>query len=97
MHVTADRQAQIYGGTAGQAFDPCCHQACDTFANNSDTGLDQMSDAAAHATYTYALTKMPVTNEGPLTPGKNGTPPTADSPGPGNSSDGGHDNQEEDR
>ena len=85
------RQAQIYGGTAGQAYDPCYHQACDTFANNSDQGLDEMSDAVAHGTYTYALTKEAVTNGGRLKPGKNGTPPPANSPGPGNSTDGGHD------
>ncbi len=89
--IKTERQAQIYGGTAGIAYDPCYHQACDTFANNSNTGLDQMSDAAAHATYTYALTTEAVTNGGRLKPGKNGTPPEADSPGPGNQADGGHD------
>jgi Zn-dependent M28 family amino/carboxypeptidase len=47
-------QAAVYGGTAGIAYDPCYHQACDTFANNSDTGLDQMSDATAHAVITFA-------------------------------------------
>jgi Peptidase family M28 len=47
-------QASTYGGTAGIAYDPCYHQACDTYANNSDTGLDQMSDAAAHAVITFA-------------------------------------------
>ena len=47
-------QAATYGGTAGVAYDPCYHQACDTYANNSDTGLDQMSDAAAHAVITFA-------------------------------------------
>jgi Zn-dependent M28 family amino/carboxypeptidase len=47
-------QAAVYGGTAGIAYDPCYHQACDTYANNSDTGLDQMSDAAAHAVITFA-------------------------------------------
>jgi Zn-dependent M28 family amino/carboxypeptidase len=86
-----ERQAEIYGGTAGQAYDPCYHQACDTFANNSDRGLDEMSDAAAHATYTYALTEEAVTNGGRLKPGRNGTPAAANSPGPGNSTDGGHD------
>jgi len=45
--------AAIYGDTAGIAFDPCYHQACDTFANSSDTALDQMSDAAAHAVITF--------------------------------------------
>jgi Peptidase family M28 len=47
-------QAAIYVGTAGVAYDPCYHQAPDTYANNSDTGLDQMSDAAAHAVITFA-------------------------------------------
>jgi hypothetical protein len=48
------RQAQLYGGTAGLAYDPCYHAACDTFANVSITALDQMSDAIAHATITFA-------------------------------------------
>jgi Zn-dependent M28 family amino/carboxypeptidase len=47
-------QAAIYGGTGGVAYDHCYHQACDTFANNSNVALDQMSDAIAHATITFA-------------------------------------------
>ncbi|MDP1848154.1 MAG: M28 family peptidase [Solirubrobacteraceae bacterium] len=47
-------QVLLYGGTAGIPFDPCYHQACDTIANINDTALDQMSDAAAHATITLA-------------------------------------------
>ncbi len=47
-------QAATYGGTADVAYDPCYHQACDTFANNSATGLDQMSDAAAHAVLLFS-------------------------------------------
>ncbi|HEX6391232.1 MAG TPA: M28 family metallopeptidase [Solirubrobacteraceae bacterium] len=47
-------QAAIYGGTAGIAYDPCYHAACDTYDNNSNTALDQMSDAIAHATITFA-------------------------------------------
>ena len=88
------RQARIYGGTAGTAYDPCYHQAFDTFANNTDRGLHEMSDAAAHATYTYALTEKAVTDGGPVKDGRNGTPPAADSPGPGNSPAGGHDHHE---
>jgi Zn-dependent M28 family amino/carboxypeptidase len=49
-------QATIYGGTAGVAYDPCYHQACDTIANLSNTALDQMADAAAHATLVFAQT-----------------------------------------
>jgi Zn-dependent M28 family amino/carboxypeptidase len=49
-------QATIYGGTAGVAYDHCYHQACDTIANLSNTALDQMADAAAHATLVFAQT-----------------------------------------
>ena len=87
--IKTARQATIYGGTAGMAYDPCYHQACDTFANNNDRGLDEMSDAAAHATYTFARTKEEITNDGRLKPGRNGTPPPADSSGPGNNAGGG--------
>ena len=40
---TAFQQA-LWGGTAGEQFDPCYHQACDTYANNSDHALDVNSD-----------------------------------------------------
>ncbi len=52
--VKTAQEAAVYGGTAGAAYDPCYHQACDTFANNSNTGLDQMVDAAAHAVLYFA-------------------------------------------
>jgi Zn-dependent M28 family amino/carboxypeptidase len=57
--IKTARQEAIYGGFAGLAFDPCYHQACDTFFNLSHTALDQMSDAAAHATWTLANSKRP--------------------------------------
>ena len=47
-------QAAIYGGTAGIAYDPCYHAACDTYDNNSNEALDQMSDAIAHSIITFA-------------------------------------------
>jgi Zn-dependent M28 family amino/carboxypeptidase len=58
--VKTAEQAAIYGGTAGLAYDPCYHQACDTIANLSSTALDQMSDATAHATLVFAMTKSAV-------------------------------------
>ncbi len=45
-------EAAIFGGNAGEAYDPCYHLACDTFDNILPGGLtvlDQLSDAAAHA------------------------------------------------
>ncbi len=51
---TAD-EAALFGGTAGVAYDPCYHQACDTFANNNDFALDTNSDAVAYATLFFAM------------------------------------------
>jgi Zn-dependent M28 family amino/carboxypeptidase len=48
-------QAAVYGGTAGESYDPCYHQACDTFLNNNNTVLGQFADAAAFAILTYAM------------------------------------------
>jgi Zn-dependent M28 family amino/carboxypeptidase len=54
--VKTAEEAAIYGGIAGVAYDHCYHQACDTIANLSNTALDQMSDASAHATLAFAMT-----------------------------------------
>lgn len=48
-------QAAVYGGTAGIAYDPCYHQACDNLGNVNRTALDQNSDAIAFAVGRYAL------------------------------------------
>jgi Zn-dependent M28 family amino/carboxypeptidase len=53
--VKTPEQAATYGGTAGIAYDPCYHQACDTFDNISLEVLDQNSDAIAYVTLTYAM------------------------------------------
>ena len=58
--IKTPEQAAIYGGTAGVAYDPCYHLACDTYANNSDTAIDQMSDATAHAVLNFAMTTSAV-------------------------------------
>ena len=51
---TAD-EAAIYGGTAGDQYDPCYHLACDTFDNISLEALEINSDAVAYATLSYAM------------------------------------------
>ena len=58
--VKTAQEAATWGGTAGIAYDPCYHQACDTYANNSDTALDVNSDAMAHAIITYATSTADV-------------------------------------
>ncbi|MCP8687356.1 M20/M25/M40 family metallo-hydrolase [Marinobacterium sedimentorum] len=58
--IKSDDEAAIYGGTAGVAYDPCYHLACDTEDNFSFEALDEMSDAAAHAILTFAMTTSAV-------------------------------------
>jgi Zn-dependent M28 family amino/carboxypeptidase len=58
--IKTDGEVLIYGGTAGIQYDPCYHLACDTFDNISLEALDQMSDAAAHAVLTFAMTTSSV-------------------------------------
>ena len=48
----ADRDA--YGGTAGEAYDPCYHKACDDVENVSRRSLRQLSNGVAHAVGYYS-------------------------------------------
>jgi Zn-dependent M28 family amino/carboxypeptidase len=66
--IKTDEEAATYGGTAGQPYDPCYHQACDTTANIDPTVLDQMADAVAHATWTWGHRSLP-----PRAPGAGAT------------------------
>lgn len=54
--IKTPEQAEIFGGLAGEPYDPCYHQACDTIDNVDNTVLEQMADAIAHATLTFAET-----------------------------------------
>ena len=75
-------QAATYGGTAGIAYDPCYHQACDTFANNSNTGLDEMSDAAAHVILMLSRVKIDVRETEAVAALRTSGSRVADAPGP---------------
>ena len=61
--IKTEEEAAIYGGTAGEAYDPCYHEACDTIRNVSRRALDQLGDATAHAVLTFAMRKAPVRDE----------------------------------
>jgi hypothetical protein len=50
----------IWGGTAGEQFDPCYHEACDTFSNNNDHALEVNSDLIAFAALTFAFSTQSV-------------------------------------
>ena len=41
--------AELWGGAAGQRYDPCYHSACDTTANIDGTALDRNADVLAAA------------------------------------------------
>lgn len=66
-------QVAIFGGVAGEQYDPCYHEACDTLDSvfgfppglpeldgNGAVSLDQLSDGAAHATWSFASRRDPL-------------------------------------
>ena len=48
-------EVALWGGTAGQQYDPCYHLACDTYANVNTFALDVNSDAMAYSVIQYAM------------------------------------------
>ena len=62
--IKSAEEEEMFGGTAGLAYDPCYHAACDTITNLSESALDIMSDAVAHATLTFAETTSAVNGTG---------------------------------
>jgi Zn-dependent M28 family amino/carboxypeptidase len=53
--VKTEEQAEIFGGTPGVIMHPCYHTPCDRVDSVHRTFLDQMADAAAHATLWVAM------------------------------------------
>jgi Zn-dependent M28 family amino/carboxypeptidase len=58
--IKTAEQVEMYGGTSGEQYDPCYHQACDTVDNVDVDELDRMADATAHAVLTFAMTTSAV-------------------------------------
>ncbi|KQY56993.1 M28 family peptidase [Nocardioides sp. Root140] len=52
--VKTEAQAEAWGGTVGEEFDPCYHAACDGVGNVSVEAIDHNSDAMAHVIITLA-------------------------------------------
>ena len=52
--VKTEEQEAIWGGVAGESFDPCYHQECDTLDNVDQHALSVNADAVAFAVFTYA-------------------------------------------
>ncbi|WP_433335415.1 M28 family metallopeptidase [Spirillospora sp. CA-294931] len=55
--IKTAREAELFGGTAGAAYDGCYHQACDTIANIDDRALKVNLGAIAHSAVTYAFSR----------------------------------------
>lgn len=68
--IKTAEEAETHGGTAGEAYDPCYHQACDTITNLSTQALYELGDAAAHATLTLTKSKRGLYPDGSVAPQK---------------------------
>jgi aminopeptidase Y len=61
--IKTPEEAAIWGGTAGDQYDPCYHLACDTFDNISLDALDVNSDAVAASVLQYAMNTETINGE----------------------------------
>lgn len=61
--IKTAEEAALWGGTAGQQYDPCYHQACDTFANVNLQALEANADAVAYATLWFSMNTAPVNGQ----------------------------------
>jgi aminopeptidase Y len=55
--IKTPEEAAVWGGTAGDQYDPCYHLACDTYDNINLHALDVNADAVAYAILEYAMDK----------------------------------------
>ncbi|MCM5681547.1 M28 family metallopeptidase [Schlegelella sp. S2-27] len=53
--IKTEEEVALWGGTAGVAYDPCYHQACDTMNNVNWEALGINADAVAYSTLHYAM------------------------------------------
>jgi Zn-dependent M28 family amino/carboxypeptidase len=58
--IKTAEEAQLWGGTAGEAYDKCYHMACDNYDNVSLQALDVNSDAVAYNTLIWSMDVKPL-------------------------------------
>jgi aminopeptidase Y len=76
--IKTPAEEALWGGTAGQQYDPCYHLACDTYDNINLFAFDTNSDAVAYAVLQYAMSTQDING----VKGKgNFTPPALDMQG----------------
>ncbi len=84
--IKTPEEAAIWGGTAGDQYDPCYHLACDTFDNINLDAFDVNTDAVAYSVLSYAYSTEKVNGvKGKIVPGSpsigSGNPNAAGFPG----------------
>ncbi|HEY6762361.1 MAG TPA: M20/M25/M40 family metallo-hydrolase [Baekduia sp.] len=79
--IKTAEEVQKYGGTAGEAYDHCYHQACDNLQNLNLEAFDEFSDNAANAVVTLAQRQNDLTDNTPQTLAKR-APAVKDYKGP---------------
>lgn len=52
--VKTEEEAVIFGGTAGESYDPCYHDACDTIENVDLEEMEDNAQGAAHVLWSFA-------------------------------------------
>ncbi len=62
-NLKTEEQAEKYGGTAGEALDPCYHQACDDINNLSMEALEINADSMAFVTSWLSLSTKALDKE----------------------------------
>ena len=63
--IKTEEQADLWGGTAGIAYDPCYHQACDTIDNVNHVALGINADAVAYAVLRFGMSTKSVNDVRP--------------------------------
>jgi Zn-dependent M28 family amino/carboxypeptidase len=58
--IKTAEEAALWGGTAGIAYDPCYHAACDNLGNVDRRAFDRNIDAIAWSVGTYATSTADV-------------------------------------
>ena len=58
--IKSPEEVELWGGTAGDQYDPCFHLACDTFDNVNLFALDVIVDAVAYAVLQFAMNSQAV-------------------------------------
>jgi Zn-dependent M28 family amino/carboxypeptidase len=61
--IKTAEEVALWGGTAGDQYDPCYHLACDTFDNINLNALDINADAVAYSVLQYVMNTEVVNGE----------------------------------